>query len=92
MRQEFVGLLWVIEKGSLEHANLKRKRAQLVTLFFRSDLHVFPLLYFGIGINVIVTMSSIYPMQPTEIYMQRIIVGRPGLQMLQFNKYLNKQF
>ena len=23
VRQEFVGLLWVIEKGSLEHANLK---------------------------------------------------------------------
>ena len=37
-------------------------------------------------------MSSIYLMQPTKIYTQRIIVGRPGLQMLQFNKYLNKQF
>ena len=33
LRQEFVCLLWVIEKGSLEHPNLKFKRAELVTFF-----------------------------------------------------------
>ena len=34
LRQELVGLLWVIEKGSLEQTNLKYKKAHLVTSLF----------------------------------------------------------
>ena len=67
--------------------NLKKK-STVGPFIFRPDLYVFPLLYSGIGINMIVTMSSIYLMQPTEIYMQLITVGRPGLKIC-YN--LNKQ-
>lgn len=49
LRQEFVGLLWVIEKGSLEQTNLKFKKAHLVTSLF----------VITIIVNMTVTMFSI---------------------------------